>query len=246
MDRQREKRRRRWRSPRPEREAQRPVENIDYQQVRERGIRTGDILLFSGAYFLSGVIEWTTHCPYSHVAVLGWWKDRLVAFQSDSRGVEVLPASTMVCRYNGKVDWWSLDEARRPAFDEDKFLDTALTLLGIKFGHATLLGLFVRMMLHWPLGRADDNRPPSSMFCSQFVSCCFRNALTDLDPTVNDASTSPADIMRSGFFRKRYRLYDGSGGQACEQALLPPRKAGQPYAAAIWDGQRREQPRADR
>jgi hypothetical protein len=242
VDGQRENRRRRWHSPHPEREAQRPVETIGYQDVREHGIRTGDILLFSGAYRLSGVIEWATHCPYSHVAVLGWWKDRLVAFQSDSRGVEVLPASTMVCRYNGKVDWWSLDDARRPAFDEDKFLDTSLTLLGIKFGYATLLRLFARMMLHWTLGRADSNQPPSTMFCSQFVSCCFRNALGDLDPTVNDASTSPADIMRSGFFNKRYRLFDGSGGQACEQALLPPRQSGQPYAAAIWDGRRREPP----
>jgi hypothetical protein len=237
-----EKGRRRWHSPRPEREAQRPDEKIDYQEVRARGIRTGDILLFSGAYRLSGVIEWTTHCPYSHVAMLGWWKDRLIAFQSDSRGVEVLPASTMVCRYNGKVDWWSLDDARRPALDEDRFFDTALTLLGIKFGYATLFGLFLRMLLKWPLGRADSIQPPSSMFCSQFVSCCFRNALADLDPAANDASTSPADIMRSGFFNKRSRLLDGSGGRACEQALLPPRRPGQPYAAAIWDGKRREGP----
>jgi hypothetical protein len=241
---QRERRPRRWHSSRPEREAQRPDEKVDYQQVREREIRTGDILLFSGAYALSGVIEWASHCPYSHVAMLGWWKDRLIAFQSDHRGVEVLPASTMVCRYNGKVDWWSLEEAHRPAFDEDKFFDTALTLLGIKFGYATLFGLFVRMMLGWTLGRADSNRTPSSMFCSQFVSCCFRNALGDLVPALNDASTSPADIMRSGFFRKRYRLFDGSGGQACERALLPPRQSGHPYAAAIWDGQRREEPRA--
>jgi hypothetical protein len=236
------KRRRSWRSAHPDREAQRPVEAIDYREVRDHQIRTGDILLFSGAYRLSGVIEWATHCPYSHVAVLSWWKDRLVAFQSDSRGVEVLPASTMVCRYNGKVDWWSLDDARRPAFDEDKFFDTALTLLGVKFGYARLFGLFVRMMLGWTLGRSDSNRPPSSMFCSQFVSCCFRNALGDLDLAANDASTSPADIMRSGFFNKRSRLLDGSGGKACEQALLPPRQPGQPYAAAIWDGKRREGP----
>jgi hypothetical protein len=174
--------------------------------------------------------------------VLSWWKDRLVAFQSDSRGVEVLPASTMVCRYDGKVDWWSLADARRPAFDEDKFFDTALTLLGVKFGYAKLLGLFARMMLGWSLGRTDSNRPPSSMFCSQFVSCCFRNALGDLDPAVNDASTSPADIMRSGFFEKRYRLFDGSGGKACAQALLPTRQPGRPYAAAIWDGKRRADP----
>lgn len=234
--------RRRWRSTRAEREAQRPDEKIDYQQIREHGIRTGDILLFSGAYRSSGVIEWATHCPYSHVAVLGWWKDRLIAFQSDHRGVEVLPASTMVCRYNGKVDWWSLEDARRPAFDEDRFFDTALTLLGIKFGYLRLFGLFVRMMLGWTLGRTDGTRTPTSMFCSQFVSCCFRNALADLDPAVNDASTSPADIMRSRFFRKRYRLFDGSGGQACEQALLPPRKSGQPYTAAIWNGKRREAP----
>jgi hypothetical protein len=226
---------------RPERQAQRPAETVDYQAIRDREMRSGDILLFSGAYRLSGVIEWATHCPYSHVAVLSWWKDRLVAFQSDSRGVEVLPASTMVCRYNGKVDWWSLDEARRPEFNEDKFFDTALTLLGIKFGYATLFGLFVRMMLGRALGRRDSKRPPSSMFCSQFVSCCFRNALGDLAPAVNDASTSPADIMRSGFFKKRYRLFDGSGGKACEQALLPGRQPGE-LAAAIWDGKRREEP----
>ncbi len=210
--------------------------------MRDHQLRTGDILLFSGAYRLSRVIEWTSHCPYSHVALLAWWKDRLVAFQSDNRGVEVLPASTMVCRYNGKVDWWSLDDGRRAALDEDRFFDTALTLLGIKFGYLPLVGLFLRMMLGWSLGQADGKRPPTSMFCSQFVSCCFRNGLGDLDPAVNDASTSPADIMRSGFFKKRYRLFDGSGGQACEQALLPQRQGTTGFRASIWDGKQRKPP----
>ena len=110
-----------------------------YQDLRHE-LRTGDLLLFRGNRLISGWIEELSDSPYSHCAILARWGERIIAFQADLRGVEILPASTMVCKYQGKVDWWSLKSEWRGAdgLDERLLLDTALTLLGIKYAYWAL------------------------------------------------------------------------------------------------------------
>ena len=135
-----------WSVQRPPAQAGGPT----YQDFRAQ-IQTGDILLFRGRYFLSSVIERLSGSPYSHIAVLQRWNGRIVAFQSDDRGAEVLAASRIVCRYNGDVDWWSLKPEYREKLDDRAMFDSALSLLGIKFGK-------------WEpreAGREDRQRAPS-------------------------------------------------------------------------------------
>jgi hypothetical protein len=190
----------------------------NYQSLRD-DIRTGDLLLFRGKHFLSGMIEKLSSSPYSHVAILAKWHGRVLAFQADLRGVEVLPASRIVYQYDGGVDWWALKPEWREngKFREDLLFDTALTLLGIKYGYWSLLGLALRIMLGRTLNPKDAKATPDSLFCSQFVSLCYRTAShkrMDVNRLVNDAATSPGDFAHSGFFEPRCALYDGSGGQA--------------------------------
>ncbi len=225
-----------------------PHENKNYQDLREQ-MKTGDLLLFRGNRLLSGVIERLSDSPYSHVAILAHWRDRVVAFQADLRGVEVLPASTMVCKYSGKVDWWSLrQDLRDGTFKEDALFDTALTLLGIKYGYWRLIELGLRILLGRTLNPKDAHATPDSLFCSEFVSRCYRNAaagdLLDVNKTANDASTSPSDFATSGFFEQRYQLFDGSNGQACDGLLEAPVGRRKTRRALPWDGTKRLQPPA--
>ncbi len=229
---------------------QRPLAHADgktYQQLRDE-IATGDLLLFRGNRLLSNAIERLSDSPYSHVAVLARWGDRVVAFQADLQGVQLLPASTMVCKYQGKVDWWSLKhDLRGPDGVQDRaLLDTALTLLGIKYGYWNLLTLGLRIMLGRALNPTEAHATPDSLFCSQFVSLLFRTVSNDrlrVNPKANDACTSPADFAASGFFQPRCQLFDGSGGQACQDlfAFTPSVTPGRPpeVDVRVWDGRSR-------
>ena len=226
--------------------APRPHEDKRYQDLRAQ-MKTGDLLLFRGNRLLSGVIERLSDSPYSHVAIVARWHDRVVAFQADLRGVEVLPASTMVCKYSGKVDWWALkQELRDGTFKEDALFNTALTLLGVKYGYWRLIELGLRIMLGRTLNPKDAHATPDSLFCSEFVSRCYRNAapgnLLDVNKTANDASTSPSDFATSGFFEKRYQLFDGSNGQACNGLLEAPVGRQKRRRALTWDGTTRLHP----
>lgn len=225
--------------------APKPDAGTTYQTLRHQ-FRTGDLLLFRGSKLLSGAIERLSDSPYSHVAMLARWQDRIVAFQADLRGVEVLPASTMVCKYEGKVDWWALKREAREAtgFDDKALLDSALTLLGIKYGYWQLVLLGLRILLGRTLSPKDAHATPDTLFCSQFVSLCYRSAShdrLDVNLKANDASTSPSDFAASGFFEPRYQLFDGSGGDACRNLLGLTPDSGQPgrkkkVRVHSWDG----------
>jgi hypothetical protein len=198
------------------------------------------LLLFRGNRLLSDAIERLSDSPYSHVAILARWNSRVVAFQADTRGVELLPASKMVCKYQGKVDWWSLKHHLRDSgvFNEEDLLNSALTLLGVKYDYLRLIELGVRILLGRTLNPKDAHATPDSLFCSEFVSRCFRaasNDVLDVNPKANDASTSPSNFATSGFFEPRCPLYDGSNGQACQEMLETP--PGAPRKDVVpWNG----------
>ena len=241
----------RWKVRRPPQHE----EGKSYQDLRQQ-IQTGDLLLFRGNRLLSSAIERLSDSPYSHVAVLARWEDRIVAFQADLRGVEVLPASTMVCKYQGKVDWWALkrDARATTGFSDKVLLDTSLTLLGIKYGYLKLALLGLRILLGRALNPRDAHATPDTLFCSQFVSLCYRTASDnhlDVNLKANDASTSPSDFATSGFFEPRYQLFDGSGGDACRNLLDatpmsgPSQQAGaRRLAVHRWDGTARRPPQS--
>ena len=232
----------RWRIPR----APAHEHGRTYQDLRHE-IQTGDLLLFRGNRLISGWIEELSDSPYSHCAILARWDERIIAFQADLRGVEILPASTMVCKYQGKVDWWPLKPEWRghDGLDDRLLLDTALTLLGIKYAYWPLIKLGLRILFGRALRRKEAHATPDSLFCSQFVSLVYRTASHErirVNRAANDASTSPADFATSGFFEPRCQLFDGSSGQACRDLLqiVPSGEGGASVGQVnVWDGRER-------
>ena len=235
------------------------VRNVDYQKIRG-DIQTGDILLFRGSHPLSKVIEGISGSPYSHVAFLTKWDGRVIAMQSDLRGVEVIPASMLVCRYEGNVEWWRLCEAKRARFDSRDFLNRALTLTGVKYGYLSLIWVGIRMMLGLSVYKKFSHVRPSSLFCSSFVSYCYMNEGISISAKAGVDGTSPADFALSGLFDKPHQLFDGSNHEACAQVLetriankIRARKASAAAAApktattakkgSFWNGKERRDAR---
>jgi hypothetical protein len=225
------------------------VGSVKYQDIRDQ-IKTGDILLFSGRRWLSRVIEGISRSKYSHVAFLTRWEGRIIAMQADLRGVEVIPASMLVCRYEGNVEWWRLADAHRHAFDGRDFLDRALSLIGIKYGYLSLLWLGIRIMLGLSVYRKFSHLRPSTLYCSQFVSYCYKNEGMDINAKAGVDGTSPSDFALSGLFTTPHQLYDGSDHKACEDVLSAARAAKKARAkgggapSSFWDGRARRDSRA--
>jgi hypothetical protein len=216
---------------------------VDYQSIRKQ-IRTGDILLFKGRRLLSKVIEGISRSPYSHVAFLTWWDGRVIALQSDLRGVEVIPASMLVCQYQGKVEWWRLADEHREGFDERDFLDRALTLIGIRYGYFALIGVAIRTLLGMSVVRRLSHVRPSTLFCSSFVSYCYENEKIAINAKAGAGGTSPADFALSGVFDKPQQLFDGSDHQACDKLLaarIGKQRVGRGHSpGSVWTGQLRK------
>jgi hypothetical protein len=139
--------------------------------------------------------------------------------QSDLRGVEVIPASMLVCRYEGKVEWWRLAPSKRHALDARDFLNRALSLIGIKYGYLSLIWVAIRMMLGLSVYRKFSHVRPSSLFCSSFVSYCYMNEGIAISAKAGVDGTSPADFALSGIFEQPHQLFDGSNHEACDQVL---------------------------
>lgn len=191
-----------------------------YDSVRER-IRTGDILLFRGRGWLSRFIRWGSDSVYSHAGMAAWWGERLVVLQSAGRGVEVLPVSRAVHDYDGQVDWWSLAPEHEDALDRGALVGVAITQLGKPYATVGLVELVGRMVVGRFRGTPDPKGDPESMFCSQYVSYCYRRAGLDLREDTEDACTSPGDLADCGKLALRAVLHRPREG-APDDALHEP------------------------
>lgn len=178
-----------------------------YSQVRA-SIRTGDVLLFRGTSRMSRIIQWGSDSVYSHAGFTAWWGPRLLVFQSTSRGAEVLPVSTAVDVYDGQVDLFRLDDALYARLDPEALVTCAVGLLGRRYASLSLLGLMWRMARRRFRGRPDATGEPQEVFCSQYVSYCFRSQALDLVDGTDDASTSPGDLALSPHLRLAAVLHD--------------------------------------
>ena len=201
----------------------------NYSAVRDT-IRTGDVLLFRGKSPLSRVIRWGSDSVYSHAGFTAWWDDRLLVFQSTGRGAELVPASLAVSAYDGQVDLFRLQEPLLSRVDAPSLITRAVALLGRHYAKSALVGLMWRMLRRRFRGRPDATGEPHEVFCSQYVSYCFRAQDLDLVPGTDDASTSPGDLANSPFLKLQAILQDDpqtaqrrrrrGGGMA---GLAPPR-----------------------
>ncbi len=202
-------------------------DQLVYTDVRG-AIRTGDIFLFQGQSPISRLIRWGSESIYSHAGFAAWWGGRLMVFQAAGRGAEVLPVSSAVDAYDGQVDWFALAEPHRPSVNTEILLTDALTLLGRSYAKLGLIELMWRMARGRFRGRADAKDCPDSVFCSQYVSYCYRRAGLDLVADTDDGSTSPGDLARSPLLERQGVLHANPQEKAeRKQAALPGRPRGQ-------------------
>ena len=189
------------------REAPRAV----YDDVRGR-IRTGDVLLFRGRTLFSRAIRLMTGSIYSHVAIAAWWADHLVVFESRRQGgVRVRPLRRALRGYDGQVDWWALRPDVAARLDPKALLHRAVGEVGKPYAIRGVLALAWRLVAGRLAGSGDAVSLPQALFCSQYVSLCFREANVDLAPDVEDACTSPGAIARSGLLELKAVLRRAPG-----------------------------------
>lgn len=197
------------------------VNKVTYPEIRG-GIQTGDLLLFMGRSWISRLIALVLRRPYSHVGLLVRRGDRVLVFQALLRGVCVLPAREAVARYNGLCDWWSLRRDKAAALDVEKLSQLAASGVGRSFGVFSMLRLGLTLLLGRTRSRLETDPSMSRMFCSQYISHCFRAAGFDLCPEFADHQTSPADLERCGFFERRQRLTSGAIQLGSDQLPMVP------------------------
>ena len=148
-----------------------PEKPVRFGEARAR-METGDIVFCRGQYWISHVFERLTHSFYSHAAIAAYWDDKLMLLQAEAFGIQAVPLRATVAKYPGRVDWYRLQPEYRAKLNVDAMLKTAKKHLGDEFGYlqvARAIGYRV-----FGIGRPKDAKHPHAMFCSEYVSCCFR------------------------------------------------------------------------
>lgn len=195
---------------------------LRYGKVRER-IRTGDVLLFKGKGPLSAFIRWGSGSDYSHAAIASWEGARLMVYHAVFKGVRYAPASEAVHRYDGQVDWWSPRPAIDPQIDRGAIVAQARANIGKPFATIDLAKLVWLMFLGKYQGTPDPADPPPAMFCSWYVSHCYRvGGGVDLCPIAADCCTSPAMLERSRILMLRGILHRDPQRQLDDEPAQEP------------------------
>jgi hypothetical protein len=184
----------------------------DYSHVRPQ-IQDGDVLLWRGNYATSIVFRFLTRSPYTHAAIAARWGDRLMILQAELVGIQAVPLSATVKRYNGLVDWYRIKDEYRSAVD--KVLAKATGDLGRAFGIVAVIRStwkrFLRAtgIVHRRLGLSLNPKSPRAraMFCSQYVSSCFRAGGLQLTSRP-DIDTLPGDIKDSDVLEFQVTIHD--------------------------------------
>jgi hypothetical protein len=63
-----------------------------YDKLRNE-IKTGDVIIFNGDGYISGIIRWADGAYYSHTGIAYWVDDRLFIIDAWTNGVELVPMS---------------------------------------------------------------------------------------------------------------------------------------------------------
>jgi hypothetical protein len=176
------------------------VKMVSLQHAREH-MEDCDLILCRGVYGVSKMFEKLTNRAYSHAAIVARWGHMWMLCQAEAGGVQAVPLHITVGKYNGSVYWFKLTAEARRLLDEKRTLQEVKRDLGVPFGlWPVLRDLAYRYMGFKYLGMKPptDTKEPGSMFCSQYVSHCFRaGGLPLCDHT--DINTLPADIESSKY-----------------------------------------------
>lgn len=181
---------------------------VAYGDVRHE-IDDADLLLFRPRGWLSRLISVAGRSPYSHAAMAGWWKDRLMCVEMTRGGGRAQLLSNLVSRWPGVIDVYRANAGHR-RFSRRRALAAMIGITGRRYGW---LNLSRAALLHLPALRflaspsVDDGEasvwPP---FCSEAVAAADRTGGVDPVPNLADRLTEPADLSRSPFYSYRFTL----------------------------------------
>ncbi|AJE53924.1 hypothetical protein DI243_12315 [Paenibacillus polymyxa] len=158
------------------------VESNKYQNIRDQ-IKNGDFLICSGNGPMSELIKKVTNSPYSHVAFIMWFHDRLMVLESvETIGVRMVPLSSYVQNYNntnkpydGDVFIGRHNTLSHLLLSQNtektttlRIMQRALDLLGKKYGTKDLAKIALRLTVG--LGRREDD---DEYICSEYVAECL-------------------------------------------------------------------------
>lgn len=181
---------------------------VAYSDVRHE-IRDADLLLFRSHNWFSRLISVAGRSQYSHAAMTGWWKDRLMCVEMIRGGGRAQLLSNLVSRWPGVIDIYRANANHR-RFSRERALGAMIGITGRRYGwfnlsRAALLHLPVFRFLASP--NTDDfdasTWPP---FCSQAVAAADRAGGVDPVPNLADRLTEPGDLSRSPFYSYRFTL----------------------------------------
>jgi len=171
---------------------------LDYHDTRSQ-IRDLDVIAFEGRGLISRAIRRVTGGTVTHVGLAVWWGDALMLLESrELRGHRVVWLSRQI-EAAGSVLWY------RPTqmLDDEaaaKALTWARRAAGAPYSYRGCLR-FLRRHMPWAffwLPRFEpDSNGYGARFCSAFVSAVHRQAAADPRPDLEDAATSPADLVSS-------------------------------------------------
>ena len=169
-----------------------------YAEVRNE-LGDGDVVLFRGSVLASRLIRRFSGGRYSHAALVLEWGGRWMVLQAELiEGVQAVPLSVAAARYQGEVDFYPITPEGRAKVDLPKLRQVARSALGLGYAKLDLLRFGAHLLFH--LGLPRYRRDPEALFCSQYVSRCFRIAGLDLAPQ-SDVGTSPEHISVSPWLR---------------------------------------------
>lgn len=155
------------------------VKQMSYQLARKE-IQAGDLLFCSGRHIVSELIKKVSDSMFSHVALLGYWNDRVVVLESvEDDGVRAVPLSHYLYnyentgkKYDGEMYLARHDEIDSPAFDKNKInkmLGIAVDLLNRNYDKEEIARIVARVGLG--IGKHKDD---NEYICSEFVDECFK------------------------------------------------------------------------
>lgn len=156
-----------------------------YESVRSE-IQTGDILLASGDYLFSRMIQFTTSSCWSHVAFILRLEqiDRVMVLESvENKGVRTIPLSEYVKNFEGKKHGYNgrLAIARYDDFSKNvseqqlqALAKFAIERFSYPYDYREMIRIIYRIFqakLHLPIWHmVHDN----SYICSEYVYECYR------------------------------------------------------------------------
>jgi hypothetical protein len=113
-------------------------------------------------------------------------------------GVVARPLSTVVEKYDGKIDLWKVEKLREEI--REVVVDEACSTIGMKYGKWTAIKLGWALL--WKEKRVDVEEVKDVLICSESVSRWFRRSGIDLCPLLADKDTHPDDVAASEKLRK--------------------------------------------